>query len=143
MADLLTQLQDAVDQLANQFVASLFYVHKHHDYQKLNPNDTIRQEPKNEEGVAPTDPDVTPDPADVFKAAQRELAQDLILKEQQIEYLISSLPGLGNSEKDQEHMIRTLEEELKVAEDERRGALMEKEEVLGRLEGVIRGIKRP
>ena len=35
-------------QLANQFVASLFYVHKHHDYATLGPNDTVRQEAKND-----------------------------------------------------------------------------------------------
>ncbi|CAL3965410.1 hypothetical protein PZA11_001838 [Diplocarpon coronariae] len=144
MADLLTQLQDAVDQLANQFVASLFYVHKHHDYQKLSPTDHIRQDPKNnEDGAAPKEQDVIPFPADVFKAGQRELAQDLILKEQQIEYLISSLPGLANSEKDQEEIIRQLEEELRTAEVERKEAIKDKDDVLNRLEGIIRSVKRP
>lgn len=88
-------------------------------------------------------PKVDPFPADVFKAAQRELAQDLILKEQQIEALISTLPGLDNSEKDQEDLIRQLEEELKVAEEERKAAVKEKEAVLARLESVIRSVKRP
>ncbi len=82
-------------------------------------------------------------PADVFKAAQRELAQDLILKEQQIEFLISSLPGLENSESDQEQMILQIEEELKLAEEERKQALKEKEAVLAKLENVIRSVKRP
>ncbi len=86
---------------------------------------------------------VKPYPPDVFKAGQRELAQDLILKEQQIEYLISVLPGLENSERDQEQMIVQLEEQLKVAEEERKEALKEKEAVLAKLEGVIRGVKRP
>jgi mediator of RNA polymerase II transcription subunit 21 len=65
------------------------------------------------------------------------------LKEQQIEYLISVLPGLENSEKDQEGMIQQLEVELKEAEVRRREALKEKEAVLARLEGVIRSVKRP
>jgi mediator of RNA polymerase II transcription subunit 21 len=86
---------------------------------------------------------VDPYPADVFKAGQRELAQDLILKEQQIEYLISVLPGLENSEKDQEQTIRQLEEELKVAEEERKAAVKEKEAVLARLDNVLRSVKRP
>lgn len=86
---------------------------------------------------------VEPYPADQFKAGQRELAQDLILKEQQIEYLISVLPGLENSEKDQEQMIQQLEEDLKVAEEQRKEALRAKEAVLARLDTVIRSIKRP
>lgn len=79
----------------------------------------------------------------MFQAGQRELAQDLILKEQQIEYLISVLPGLENSEKDQEQTIQQLEEELKVAEFKRKEAVKEKEAILGRLETVIRSVKRP
>jgi mediator of RNA polymerase II transcription subunit 21 len=86
---------------------------------------------------------VEPLPAEVFKAGQLELAQDLILKEQQIEYLISVLPGLDNSEKDQEQMIKQLEEELQVAEEERKVAVKEKEVVLAKLESVIRSVKRP
>jgi len=35
-------------QLANQFVASIYYVHKHHDLQTLGPADTVRQQQKNE-----------------------------------------------------------------------------------------------
>jgi len=65
------------------------------------------------------------------------------MKEQQIELLISVLPGLDNSENDQERMIRQLEDELKAAEEKRREAVKEKEEVLARLEGVIRSVKRP
>jgi mediator of RNA polymerase II transcription subunit 21 len=86
---------------------------------------------------------VDPHPADVFKAGQKELAQDLILKEQQIEYLITLLPGLENSEKDQEQIIRQLEEELKVAEVQRKESVKEKEAILARLGNVIRSVKRP
>jgi mediator of RNA polymerase II transcription subunit 21 len=67
----------------------------------------------------------------------------LILKEQQIEYLISILPGLENNEKDQGQTIRQLEEELKIAEDERKAAVKEKEAVLARLDDVLRSVKRP
>ncbi|RFU35653.1 hypothetical protein B7463_g690, partial [Scytalidium lignicola] len=139
MADRLTQLQDAVDQLAQQFVASLHYIHKHHDLQVLGPNDVVRQDKKDEN----REHEVDPHPADVFKAGQRELAQDLIVKEQQIEYLISSLPGLENSEKDQKETIRQLEEELKATEMQRKEAVKEKEILLAKLESVIKSIKRP
>lgn len=53
-------------------------------------------------------------------ASLRELAQGLVLKEQQIEYLVQSLPGIGSSERDQERRIRELQEELRVVEQERR-----------------------
>jgi len=143
MADRLTQLQDAVDQLANQFVACLYYINKHHDLQTLGPTDVIRQEKKPEGELDPREREVDPYPPEVFSAGQKELAQDLILKEQQIEYLISVLPGLKNSEKDQEQTIRQLEEELKVAETRRQEAVKEKAAVLARLESVIRSVKRP
>ncbi len=74
-----------------------------------------------------------------FAVDQRELARDLILKEQQIEYLISVLPGIGTSELEQEERVRALVLELKNAEEDRRTALKEREEVLGRLDRVITG----
>ena len=53
------------------------------------------------------------------------------------------LPGIGNSEKQQEQRIRELEEELKAAEVKRKEAAKEKEVVLAMLEEVIRNVKRP
>jgi mediator of RNA polymerase II transcription subunit 21 len=140
-------------------IASLFYINRHHDFQTLGPKDVVRQD-KQPEGEPERDKEsmqlligplsyptniasVEPHPPDVFKAGQKELAQDLIVKEQQIEYLISVLPGLENSEKDQEEIIQQLEVELKEAEVRRREALKEKEAVLARLESVIRSVKRP
>lgn len=73
---------------------------------------------------------------------QRELARDLILKEQQIEYLISVLPGIGTSEREQEERLRVLEGELKGAEEERRRAVLEKDKVLERLDEVILRVRR-
>lgn len=53
MGDRLTQLQDAVDQLAQQFVAALHFINRRHDLDMLSPNDKIRdvkQEPNQKEG---------------------------------------------------------------------------------------------
>jgi len=71
------------------------------------------------------------------------LAQDLILTEQKIEFLISKLPGLDHSERDQEQRIIELEEELKATEEQRKVAVKEKDVILAKLEQVIRNIKRP
>ncbi|EHL02998.1 putative Mediator of RNA polymerase II transcription subunit 21 [Glarea lozoyensis 74030] len=114
--------------LATQFLASVHFVNKHHELKTLSPKDSIRDTKKDDDG-APQE--VDPLPADQFKAGQTELAQDLIVKEQQID------------ENDQEKRMKELEEELKVAEEERQQALKEKEEVLTKLEGIIRSIKRP
>ncbi|KAI1430241.1 mediator of RNA polymerase II transcription subunit 21 [Xylaria sp. FL1777] len=139
MGDRLTQLQDAVDQLATQFIASINYINQHHSLETLGPRDQIVVIPKQEADQQ----EVDPHPEDVFRAAQVELAQDLITKEQQIELLISILPGLDNSEQDQERNIRELEEELKVAEAQRQEAIKEREETLAKLDTVIRSIRRP
>ncbi|KAF4988801.1 mediator-rna polymerase ii transcription subunit 21 [Fusarium heterosporum] len=136
MGDRLTQLQDAVDQLAQQFVACLHYVNKRHDLEPLGPNDKIRE-------VKDVPKEVDSLPPDEFRAGMIELSQDLILKEQQIEVLISSLPGLDNSEMDQERYIKELEEDLKIAEAQRQEAIKEKDQILSELDSVIRSIRRP
>ena len=66
----------------------------------------------------------------------------MIVKEQHIEVLISSLPGLDSSEHDQERYIKELEEELKAAEVLRREAAKEKDEMLAKLDKVIQNVRR-
>lgn len=82
-------------------------------------------------------------PADEFAAGLKELSRDLIIKEQQIEVLISNLPGLDNSERDQERNIKDLEEDLKAAEAQRQDALKERDQILAELDSVIRSVRRP
>ncbi|KAK0718231.1 mediator complex, subunit Med21 [Lasiosphaeria miniovina] len=135
MGDRLTQLQDAADQLVHQFIACYYYIERRHELETFGPNDKIhdlKDNPKELDSLPP----------DVFQAGQLELARDLITKEQQIEYLISSLPGLDNSEHDQEQLIKDLEEELRVAEAQRLDAIKEKDEILVRLDQVLRSIRR-
>ncbi|KAH8592971.1 mediator complex, subunit Med21 [Bisporella sp. PMI_857] len=142
MADRLSQLQEAVDDFANQSVAALYHVIKHHDYKKLSVTDAIREEIK-KDGEPEKLPEIEPQDADVFRASQKELSRDLIIKEQQIEYLVSVLPGLTNSEKEQEETIRQLEKELQAEEIKRRRAVKERDAALAKLENVIRSIQRP
>lgn len=59
MGDRLTQLQDAVDQLAQQFVACVHYINRHHNLETLGPNDQIRdikQDPEQQEGSSEPPP---------------------------------------------------------------------------------------
>lgn len=57
--------------------------------------------------------------------------------------IISTLPGLENTEEDQNRYIRELEEELRVAEAQRQDAVREMNVVQERLDQVIRGTMRP
>lgn len=83
-----------------------------------------------------------PDAPDHFRAAMRELAQDLVMQEQKAEILINSLPGIGNSERDQLKRMQELEGELKRVEAERARAEEQRQRMLGSLNRVIVGLKR-
>jgi mediator of RNA polymerase II transcription subunit 21 len=85
------------------------------------------------------DPSLLPQPDSprTFAARQRELARDLIIKEQQIEYLISVLPGIGASEAEQEARIRELETQLREVEKERVAKADELKQLRSRLEDVL------
>ncbi|OBT54611.1 hypothetical protein VE04_05060 [Pseudogymnoascus sp. 24MN13] len=131
MADRLTQLQDAVDQLAHQFVASIYYVHRHHELTPVNPTDKPREGPMDSDG------------SHASLDRPRELAKDLIVREQQIELLISALPGLEHSEQNQQERIKALEEELEKEEKKRQAAVKEKDVLLAKLDEVIRSVRRP
>ncbi|OGE50061.1 hypothetical protein PENARI_c018G07004 [Penicillium arizonense] len=81
-----------------------------------------------------------PDSPHTFASRQRELARDLIIKEQQIEYLISVLPGIGASEAEQETRIRELETELRSVETERAAKVRELKKLRTRLESVLNAV---
>ena len=93
---------------------------------------------------AVTDPNSllpTPDSPRTFASRQRELARDLVIKEQQIEYLISVLPGIGSSEKEQEGRIRELEKELRVVEEEREAKVKDLRVMRRKLETVLGAVE--
>lgn len=121
-------------------------------YSSANPTrGAQKEEPVQVNGAGPTalntqdatkpDEPVSDNP-EVFQAALRELARDLIMKEQQIEHLISVLPGIGTSEKDQNTRIQELEVELREAEEQRKGAMQEREEMLNVLGELAAQCKR-
>lgn len=75
-------------------------------------------------------------------AAMSELARDLIVKSTQIEVLIMELPGVGISEEEQQGRLRSLQQQLKEAEEERVRAVEEKERARERLESVVVKLRR-
>ncbi|KAK3661163.1 RNA polymerase II mediator complex subunit [Elasticomyces elasticus] len=83
-----------------------------------------------------------PERPEAFNTALHELARDLVLQEQQIELLINSLPGLGNSEANQERRMRELEAELREVEMERAKAEDERERMVDALGEVLAGTRR-
>jgi len=130
MADRLTQLQDAVDQVTTQFFSALRYVGTHHDAIPVG----------NEAKV--TDENAVVDNPETLEAAMNELARDLIVKSKQIEVLVTSLPGIGVSEEDQQNRLRSLEAQLREAEEERQKSIEEREKARERLEAVVVGLRR-
>jgi mediator of RNA polymerase II transcription subunit 21 len=83
-----------------------------------------------------------PDSTSVFESTLQTLAQDLVIKEKQVEALIDSLPGIGQSERAQEARMKELEEQLREAEIERRQAVVEKETLLRQIDDVIGRVRR-
>jgi mediator of RNA polymerase II transcription subunit 21 len=77
-----------------------------------------------------------------FQAGQAEIANDLVNHARLIEALVSALPGLDNSERDQLQMIRDLEEEIAEVEAQRLEAVKERDEVLEQLDGLLRTVLR-
>jgi mediator of RNA polymerase II transcription subunit 21 len=163
MTDRLTQIQDCLDQLLTQMYASIRYIDTHHPYASIpnqadqnpfapapqpqlssDPSAPQAQGAPHEKEVNPNEitGETAPDSKELFEARLQELAQDLIVKERQIEVLVESLPGLGNSREDQERRIRELEGELKAVEGESVKAREERERLVELVEGKILGVRR-
>jgi len=134
MADRLTQLQDCLDQLLAQVYATIRYIDTHHAYAHIpgqadqfdpHPDPTQSTQPTAAaEGDAPpadhepTSKEPVPDPPALFAARLRELAQALVVTEQQAEALAAGLPGAGSGRGQQEARLRTLAARLSELEGE-------------------------
>jgi mediator of RNA polymerase II transcription subunit 21 len=99
-------------------------------------------QPPSQHQAQATSQDPISDRPDVFQSRLRELAQDLVLKEQQIEALIMALPGVGNSQEAQEARLVELERELREVELDRVKWEGEREKMRERLEGWIGDVRR-
>ncbi|KAI6819896.1 hypothetical protein KC332_g9691 [Hortaea werneckii] len=168
MTDRLTQLQDAIDNMLTlQFTLQIYNQTKHPyadipgqlsqapketktETTQLTNGDAATQQPNGpsqpqqqaqQEGPEEEKPPV-PDTPENFERALRELAQAMVLQEQQMEVLINSLPGLERSEAEQVQRMKALEAELREVEAERVKAEEERVKMLDALGGVMVGARR-
>ncbi|KAI6819843.1 hypothetical protein KC332_g9740 [Hortaea werneckii] len=172
MTDRLTQLQDAIDNMLTlQFTLQIYNQTKHPyadipgqlsqapketktEAGQLTNGDTTTQQPNGpsqpqkqaqqqaqQEGPEEEKPPV-PDTPENFERALRELAQAMVLQEQQMEVLINSLPGLERNEAEQVQRMKALEAELREVEAERVKAEEERVKMLDALGGVMVGARR-
>lgn len=159
--DRLTQLQTCYDQLLTQFYSTVSYLNQRHPliYPEPVPGDPYTNPPIEDDQDAsvkhryasrlkPREEDTNnatpliPVTPERFEKAQQDLAEDLILKGQQIEHLIRSLPGLGKSEEQQTAEIKELVEKVHKMEAQKKATRKEMRECVSRLDDVIMGMSR-
>ncbi|KAF2763704.1 hypothetical protein EJ03DRAFT_356414 [Teratosphaeria nubilosa] len=153
MADRLTQLQDAVDNLLDLMIDSINYNQDKHPHAPITgqpvleapappgaaPKTNGDADAKKEAGDADAPKPETPE---AFEAMQREMAKKIVLQEQQAEIITNSLPGLGSSEAKQMRRLAELKIELEDVQRERDEAEKGREFVLSMLTEALVGIKR-
>jgi mediator of RNA polymerase II transcription subunit 21 len=153
MSDRLTQLQDCLDQLLTQMFATITYIDTHHSPIKIAgqsdqwgdaaPENTQQESAQQmhsdqQEPKLGTTKEPIADPPALFQSRLKELAQDLVLKEQQVEALAESLPGIGSSQEAQERRLEDLEKELKEVEREEVAWEDERKKLMERMDGWVK-----
>jgi mediator of RNA polymerase II transcription subunit 21 len=133
------------DQLATQYYASVCYnVTRHSLVPPVQTSDPyslpVKEEIKDEDAGADVSRPLRPDSPTTFATNQLQLVRDLIIKEQQIEYLIKTLPGIGTSEGEQVERIQALEKELRQMQEQRKQKRKEMRATVKKLENVIMGV---
>ncbi|CAG61142.1 uncharacterized protein GVI51_J10835 [Nakaseomyces glabratus] len=126
MTDRLTQLQRCLDQVMEQFCATLNFIDKRHDFEPFND-----KEPKM------TDKHASVATPEEFSNGIDELSTDIIVKIRQITTLIDSLPGVGVSAEEQLHKIDSLQKKLVDIEDEKIHAIKKKDDLLKQVDDLI------
>jgi mediator of RNA polymerase II transcription subunit 21 len=157
-SDVLTQLQTCYDQLLTQFFSSVSYLSLRHpliapDPIPGEPHTQVPKDDKMPEGTSTkhryTKMAVSTEdtamgfqavPPATFQHAQDELAEDLIMKGQQIEQLIRSLPGLGRGEEQQAREIQELAIKVREMEKLRKQKRKELRQAVRQLDDIILGM---
>ncbi|KAJ9660099.1 Mediator of RNA polymerase II transcription subunit 21 [Neophaeococcomyces mojaviensis] len=148
-SDVLTQLQITYNQLMVQFFSTFSYLHQRHPLEAPLP---IPGQPFTGTHLAPStvgEEDTTnnvyplqPQDRKVFEEAQRELAEDLVLKAQQIQQLLARLPGVDQDDEQQAEDIQKLISQVDDMEKERKAKRREMRQLVRKLETVIGGVSR-
>ncbi|EOD43624.1 hypothetical protein GTA08_BOTSDO10390 [Neofusicoccum parvum] len=160
MADILTQLQQALDTLVQQMYAGVMYTNTRHPYADIpgQPHDADRDQnqpggagengPANDSqpgganngnGDRPRSPPPDPD----FAVTQHEIASDIIMNMARINALADRLPGIGFSEQQQMARLEELDRELREEGQKLQEAKQEKDRLLGLLDERIMKTRRP
>ncbi|KAH7084327.1 mediator complex, subunit Med21 [Paraphoma chrysanthemicola] len=155
MSDILTQIQDEIDFLLNMMQSQMSYIKRNAPpsvppgQQRVDTFAEVQAKTSNENtqtSTNPSQPTQTAQPEQVsqeqFQEDIKEFARDVVLKQQQMEALIASLPGLNVSEEQQIERMKQLERELEELETERAQAVKEKEVLLRKVEDKIIGVGR-
>lgn len=161
MADRLTQLQVCLDQLVEQFNATVNYVNTNSETALLDEDASSitnmaanapmpNQQAQPTQGSGPgsnkqTNPGNTvsnhpsskAEAESNFENTINELSTDIILKSRQITMLIDALPGIGVSPESQLNMVSDLAKELDEVEVERVKKIEEKDRLLKWCESLI------
>lgn len=166
-SDILTQLQTCYDQLLTQYFSTVSYLSQRHPLiaPDPDPNDPFTNPPTAIAAASQTpNPDnsqsstsviqpgledtersaypLRPAAPQVFANAQRELAEDLVQKGQQIELLISRLPGVGRDAEQQAEDIKVLVQKVREMEEKRKAKRRDMRECVKRLDEVIMGMSQ-
>ncbi|KAL9057529.1 MAG: hypothetical protein Q9162_002261 [Coniocarpon cinnabarinum] len=170
MADELSKVQECLDQLATQMFACLHWVSQNAIPAQVNgqpfwppegvlpngnetladgqPADSNNADTQHASAVNGAEAASSATPTDTnaarsdYQATLQELAQDLVIKEQQIETLIKGLPGLEKSEEDQQRRMQELEEEAKELEEQAKVASDSREGLIQQVEETMMKIRR-
>ncbi|EGW33788.1 mediator of RNA polymerase II transcription subunit 21 [Spathaspora passalidarum NRRL Y-27907] len=160
MSDRLTQLQICLDQLVEQFTATVNYVNTNAESALLDPENPTSASNLAANAPLPghaqpqqlnqttTQPSPVADNSKVnneqneekFKNTINELSTDIILKSRQISMLIDSLPGIGVTPESQLQLIQELSDELKQVEQERIEKIKQKDQLLAWCEELITAV---
>lgn len=162
-SDILTQLQTCYDQLLTQFFSTISYLSQRHPLvapepipgdpftnpPEISTADSTGQDATKQSGlqVGPEDTErsiypLRPASPSTFANAQKELAEDLVRKGQQIEYLISKLPGIGIGEAKQAEEIQILVQQVREMDRIREQKRREMRACVQKLDNVVLGMSK-